>query len=260
MQFGICSLSSIPVRFEPSEKSEMVTQILFGEHFTIIQEFMGWYLVKLEFDQAEGWVDLRMVTLISSRTFHRINSKASAVCTSIFDLIPNNDEQLMLVAGSSLPLWKPNKKEFSLGKDYYTTNGGCNAKRIKDLPQFIIQQALMYFSVPHQSGGRSPFGIDASGLIQIIFKMAKIQFPRTIEYQVAYGEALTFMEECENGDVAFFHDANGNINHAGFIWEKNKVIHVSGKVRIDGIDQYGIYNNETRRYTHNLRVIKRIGY
>ncbi|MFV0522084.1 MAG: NlpC/P60 family protein [Mangrovibacterium sp.] len=260
MHFGICTLSSIPVRFEPSEKSEVITQILFGEHFMITQEFMGWYMIKSEFDSTEGWVNPLMVTPISSRIFNNINAKASAVCTSILDLITRKDDQLMVVAGSSLPLWRPYKKEFSLGSGYNAVNGKFNAKPVKNLEQFIIQHALMYFNVPHQIGGRSPFGIDASGLIQIIFKMAQIHLPRTADEQVNFGDALTFIEECQNGDVAFFHDEHGKINHVGFIWERNKIIHVSGKVRIDGIDQYGIYNQQTRRYTHNLRVIKRIGY
>ncbi|MFV0554864.1 MAG: NlpC/P60 family protein [Mangrovibacterium sp.] len=260
MQFGICTLSAIPVRVEPTENSPMLTQILFGEHYSIIYEFMGWLLITLEFDQSEGWIDSRMASPISARTFNRICSRKAAVCTSVLDLIDNQQEQLMIMAGSSLPLWRPIKKEFSLGQSYYLPSGEFNAKPIKDLGQFIIQRALMYFNVPHLSGGRSPFGIDASGLIQIIFKMALIQLPRSLKEQVHHGEVLSFIAECQNGDVAFFQDEQGEINHAGFIWEKNKIIHVSGTVRIDNIDQHGIYNTQSRRYTHDLRVIKRIGY
>lgn len=258
MHFGICALSSIPVRFDPSEKSEIITQILFGEHFTITQKFMGWYEIELEFDRSIGWVDARLITPISAQLFHRINKKKSAVSTSISDLISTKEEQLSIVAGSSLPMWRPTKKEFSLGNSDYAIAGEYNAKPVKKLHQFLVQQALAYVDAPYETGGRTPFGIDASGLIQIVFKMAMIPIPRTIGEQVNLGDPLTFIEECQNGDVAFFHDQNGDINHAGFIWEKNKIIHVAEKVRIDGIDQYGIYNPETRRYSHNLRVIKRI--
>lgn len=260
MNFGICSLSSIPVRLEPSEKSEMITQILFGEHFSIMQLFMGWCQIELAFDKTIGWVDPRMITPISARTFKQIDTKKAAVSTSILDLIRGTDEQLMVVAGSSLPLWRPYKKEFSLGQAFYAVSGEYTAKFTNNLSQFLIQRALRYFNVPHQAGGRSPFGIDSSGFIQIIFKMAMIQLPRSIEEQAKIGETITFIEECENGDIAFFQDENGVINHAGFIWERNKIIHVQGKVQIDGIDQYGIYDITTRRYSHNLRLIKRIRY
>jgi len=69
---------------------------------------------------------------------------------------------------------------------------------------------------------------------------------------------LSFIEETKPGDLAFFDDDEGRIVHVGIIWEKNKIIHASGKVRIDNVDQFGIYNVETKRYTHQMRVMKRI--
>jgi len=107
-------------------------------------------------------------------------------------------------------------------------------------------------------GGRSPFGIDCSGFTQIIYKMAGIKIPRDASQQVHVGTALSFVDETQPGDLAFFDDEEGNIVHVGILWKRNKIIHASGKVRIDNVDQFGIFNVDTKRYTHKMRVMKKI--
>ena len=182
-----------------------------------------------------------------------------AVTTDIFSLVPVNSEQnLMLVAGSSLPMWRPYLRQFSLGEEAMKIAGNVNSGKIKDLRQFIITQALKYFNAPYLWGGRSPFGIDCSGFTQIIYKMAGIPLARDASQQVKAGLALSFVEETSPGDLAFFDDDEGNIIHVGILWKRNKIIHASGKVRIDNVDQFGIFNVDTRRYTHKMRVMKKI--
>jgi cell wall-associated NlpC family hydrolase len=122
----------------------------------------------------------------------------------------------------------------------------------------LIDQALKYFNAPYLWGGRSPLGIDCSGFVQVIYKMVGYALPRDASQQVHCGTSLSFVEETKPGDLAFFDDEEGRIVHVGIIWEKHKIIHASGKVRIDNVDQFGIYNLETKRYTHQMRVMKRI--
>ncbi|WP_321289737.1 C40 family peptidase [uncultured Sunxiuqinia sp.] len=259
MNYGISGLSIIPLRKEPSEKSEMTSQILFGEHFEVHEQFMGWCRVTTEYDNYEGWVDQKMITEISDRSYQKIQNSPFAVCTDIFNIVPVDDEQnMMIVAGSSLPCWRPYKKEFSINREVYQMKGKFMYHQPEDVRKFIIQQALMYFNVPYLWGGRSPFGVDCSGLIQVIYKQAGIKISRDASQQVLQGTAFSFVEEAMPGDLAFFDDEEGNIIHVGFIWEKNKIIHASGKVRIDNVDQFGIFNVETRRYSHKMRVMKRI--
>ena len=107
-------------------------------------------------------------------------------------------------------------------------------------------------------GGRSPFGLDCSGFTQIIYKMIGIRIPRDASEQVNIGRALSFVDEALPGDLAFFDDEEGNIVHVGIIWKRNKIIHASGKVRIDNVDQFGIFNVDLKRYTHKMRVMKNI--
>jgi gamma-D-glutamyl-L-lysine dipeptidyl-peptidase len=259
MNYGISGLSLIPVRKEPSEKSEMVTQVLYGEHFEILSYLPGWQYIKLSFDGYEGWIDHKMTTTISPRMFSKLQKKPYAVTTDIFSLVPVlKDQNLMLVAGSTLPQWRPNLRQFSLEDDPLTMAGNVSFRKHKNIRQFMISQAMKYFNAPYLWGGRTPFGIDCSGFTQIIYKTACIPIPRDAGQQVHMGTHLSFVEESLPGDLAFFDDEDGRIVHVGMLWERNKIIHASGKVRIDNVDQFGIFNIETKRYTHRMRVMKRL--
>lgn len=259
MRYGISGLSLIPVRREPSERSEMVTQVLFGEHFEILEYLPGWCHIVMAYDGYQGWVDHKMITLISERQYHKIGKSGSAVTTDIFTpvAIPG-DQFVMLVAGSTLPVWRPYLREFSIDGESFVMTGNVSYGKVKNPRELIINQAIRYFNAPYLWGGRSPFGIDCSGLTQIIYKMAGVALPRDAGQQVHQGKMLSFIEETMPGDLAFFDDEEGRIVHVGIIWKQGKIIHSSGKVRIDNIDQYGIFNIETKRYTHKLRIIKKI--
>jgi len=259
MNYGISSLSIIPVRKEPSEKSEMVTQVLFGEHFEIMEEMVGWSRVILALDGYEGWVDSKMITPLHPRTVKKLETRPFAVSGDVISLISESEEQnLMLVAGSTLPVWRPYLKEFSVNKDTYKSGGEVFYGKLKDPRSIVIRQALKYFNAPYLWGGRSPFGIDCSGFIQVIYKMVGVKIPRDASQQVLHGEALSFVDEAQPGDLAFFDDEEGNIVHVGIIWKRNKIIHASGKVRVDNVDQFGIFNVDLKRYTHKMRVMKKI--
>lgn len=259
MNYGISNLSIIPVRLEPSEKSEMVTQVLFGEHFEMREQMVGWTNIKMAYDNTEGWVDTKMITPLNARTLNKIDNSPTAVTSDIITIVPVNEEQnLMLVAGSTLPVWRPYLKQFTLIRDTYLATGDVVYGKLKNQREVAIQQALKYFNAPYLWGGRSPFGVDCSGFTQIIYKMIGIKLPRDAKDQVNMGTAMSFVDEAQPGDLAFFDDEEGNIVHVGIIWKRNKIIHASGQVRIDNVDQFGIFNIDTKRYTHKMRVMKKI--
>jgi cell wall-associated NlpC family hydrolase len=164
----------------------------------------------------------------------------------------------MLVAGSTLTFWRPYLREFTVNGITFPMHGNVSAGFVKNKRKLIVAQALKYFNAPYLWGGRSPLGIDCSGFTQIIYKIAGIRIPRDASKQVFEGTAFSFVEEASPGDLAFFDDEEGNIIHVGIIWEQKKIIHASGKVRIDNIDQYGIFNVDTKHYSHKLRVMKKL--
>lgn len=259
MDYGISALSLIPVRREPSEKSEMVTQVIFGEYFQILEEMVGWSFVQLDWDGYKGWMDSKMITSVNAETFQLPETSPHAVTGDIISLVPVNDKQnMILVAGSSLPFWKPNQKEFSLINETFEFTGDVFYGKSTKPRQTVIGQALKYVNAPYFWGGRSPLGIDCSGFTQILYKMIGVRLPRDASQQVMLGDPFSFVDEALPGDLAFFDNEEGRIVHVGILWERNKIIHASGKVRIDNVDQFGIFNVDLKRYTHKLRVMKKM--
>lgn len=260
MKYGISNLSIVPVRTEPAEKSEMCTQILFGERYSVSEETEKWNRVILEFDGYEGWIDKKMVNEVSEEEFIRSKTEPSLITTDIFNIVQpiKKYNNFLIVAGSTLPQYNKKEKTFQVGSAQYNIQKSGIADKATDIRSAIIDNALKYFNAPYLWGGRSPFGIDCSGFTQILYKMAGIAIPRDASKQVEEGDGLSFVEEAQPGDLAFFDNDDGKIIHVGIIWEKNKIIHSSGKVRIDNVDQFGIYNIDTRRYTHKMRLMRNI--
>jgi cell wall-associated NlpC family hydrolase len=92
----------------------------------------------------------------------------------------------------------------------------------------------------------------------MVYKLKKVKLQRDSSQQALQGEVVGLLAEAEPGDLAFFDDEEGNINHVGMLLDRNRIIHCSGKVRVDIIDHEGIYSGEQQKYTHKLRLIKRI--
>jgi len=260
MRYGISNLSIIPVRTEPAEKSEMCTQVLFGEHYVILEETEKWTRIQLAFDGYEGWVDRKVVNEVDGALITELQQLPAVVTTDVFNIVQNSDSynNFLIVAGSSLPFYNQLDKTFRIGDALYTIKGNVTVDSPLDIRATLIDYALKYFNAPYLWGGRSPLGVDCSGLTQVLYKMVGISIPRDASQQVQMGQHLSFVDEAQPGDLAFFDNDDGHITHVGIIWERNKIIHSSGKVRIDNVDQFGIYNTETRKYTHKMRLMKRI--
>ena len=122
----------------------------------------------------------------------------------------------------------------------------------------IVHKAFLFLNTPYLWGGKTPFGIDCSGFTQLVYKLCGHTLLRDAKDQATQGEVLSFIEESEPGDLAFFDNEEGVITHVGIIMQDYFIIHASGKVRIDVLDHSGIYNTDTKKHTHKLRVIKRI--
>lgn len=260
MSFGIADLSLIPMRSEKSDRSEMISQILFGEMYQVLEMDEKWVYVRLIHDGNEGWIDRKMYVPVSDEYVVKYRSESPMLTTEVFNIITKDGDygNKLIVAGSVLPFFDAITKKMIIGEDSYTLVSKIKDVGIDSLRDLIIDYALMYYNTPYLWGGRSPYGIDCSGLVQIVYRMAGIDLPRDAADQVNGGQDFSFVEEALPGDLAFFGDDTGVITHVGIIWEQNRIIHASGRVRVDKIDHQGIFNEELKRYTHNLKVIKRI--
>lgn len=260
MAFGIADLSIIPVRSEKSERSEMVSQILFGEIYEVLETDEKWLRVSLSHDGYEGWIDRKMFFPVSDEYIARYRAESPVLTTEVFNIIVKEGDygNKLIVSGSVLPFYDAASKKMLIGEDSYTLVSKFKDVGIDSLRDLIIEYALMYYNTPYLWGGRTPYGIDCSGLAQMVYRMAGIDLPRDASQQVKQGQHFSFVEEALPGDLAFFGDDAGAVTHVGVLWEQNRIIHASGRVRVDKIDHQGIFNEELKRYTHNLKVIKRI--
>ena len=260
MGFGIADLSIVPVRREQSERSEMVSQVLFGELFEVLEVAEKWVYIRLVHDGYEGWIDRKMYLPVSDEYAANYRAEEPVLATEVFNIVTKEGDYgiNLIVSGSAFPFFDVDTKKMQIGEDTYTLVSKIKEVGIDSLRDLIIGYALMYYNTPYLWGGRTPYGIDCSGLSQIVYKMAGIFLPRDASQQVANGQDFSFVEEALPGDLAFFGDDSGAITHVGIIWEQNRIIHASGRVRVDKIDHQGIFNEDLKRYTHNLKVIKRI--
>lgn len=252
MKQGICCVSVAPVRAHHDDRSEMVTQLLFGEKVEIIASYKNWIKIMADFDSYVGWVDPKQIAEVSNQTYEQWNPTFYAA--ELFNLMIEDENPLTLTLAANLYLTADNKMHLANKSFEYLgekLQAGNNEICISELAQ-------LYINTPYLWGGKSNFGIDCSGLVQQVFKLKNIKLPRDASQQAKIGEVLSFVEETQVGDLAFFDNEEGDIIHVGIILEDQKIIHAHGKVRIDPLDSTGIFNTDLQSYSHKLRFLKRV--
>lgn len=248
MQFGICNLGIVSLRIEPSDASELVSQLLYGDYFKVLERRKKWSRIRLAFDKYEGWIDNKQYLEISEDIYKSLKKSPFKLSSDLIDFVSCTDGGLTPVP---------------LGSSFYENTilehkfEGSYTEGVKP-KENLIKTAFLYLNSPYLWGGKTPFGIDCSGFTQMVHKLNGYQLLRDASQQATQGEALSFIEESEPGDLAFFDNEEGAITHVGIIMKDNYIIHAHGKVRIDRIDHSGIFNMDTKKHSHKLRVIKKV--
>ena len=255
--YGVCNLALVPLRAEPSERSEMISQLLFGDHFEVVKADDKWVFIKTGYDEYEGWIDVKQFAPIDTDTFDSLNGVNALLGLKIHHPIRYavTDDILNLVAGSVLPGYANGR--FHIGATSYSVLHPPLKPDSRLFSAEITNAAKFYLNTPYLWGGRSPFGIDCSGFCQMVFKQFDIRLKRDAWQQALQGDTVDFLREAQAGDLAFFDNAEGRIIHVGMMINNSQIIHASGKVKIDRIDTEGIFSSDLKRYTHKLRIIKR---
>ena len=237
-QIAKCILPLLPIRKSDAEQAEMVSQLLFGEEVIILKKNKKWSKIKLFYDNYEGWVDNKGIQLIEKQ-----RDTSPIIVNELWHSVTlENNRQLLIPAGAELE----NNTPAQINNPEET------------LETKILNTAKLFLGIPYLWGGRSTFGIDCSGFIQTVFKINGIALPRDAKDQVEHGKNIEFMDNIKPCDLVFFGDPEGNITHVGMAIGDGKIIHASGMVQIDLINHQGIFNPEIQKYTHALRLIKRL--
>ncbi len=227
---GITVVSVAAVRSEPSHRAEMISQLLYGESVDILREDNSFVYIRMHFDGYEGWVSRLQITPVTDEVF-------AGRTVAVLETHYLQREDILLSAGSEVPAEVAEQKKMNLT---------------------IKETAETFLGVPYLWSGRSFFGLDCSGFVQLVYKLHGFTLPRDAAEQAKMGNVLSFVEESKSGDLAFFEDEEGTITHVGLMLDQQKIIHAYGKVRIDQLDSTGIYNSDENRHTHKLRFLRSV--
>ena len=252
METFVCENVFMPLRAAPSHKSEMLSQVLFGEKYTIIDQAGHWFKVHTLFDNYSGWIDQN----------HLLHSEYKGSVTGFvlqksLPCFRNDRTRLVLEAGCEIYNPDFSSKSFSAGENQYSAGDDFSETIVKNSDS-LADTAIRFINSPYIWGGRIPSGIDCSGFTQLVYKLNGIHLVRDCKDQASSGTSISFLEESIPGDLVFFDNERGTISHVGMIISMGLVIHASGRVRIDTIDHQGIFKKEIGGYSHRLRIIRRM--
>ncbi len=285
MSYGVCILSVVPLRAEASERSEMVSQLLFGDSYEVLEAEGNWLKIKTSDCGYEGFLNQKYHHELTDTQYQELQHQPQFLVSDFMTLLCEEKSQTLfpVFIGTSFP--QPNEEgHFNLGDAVFTlpsvssisdTNSqftihnsqfkncqlstvNCNLTPDPCPLTPMLSFALRFLRTPYLWGGRTPAGIDCSGFTQLIYKSVGVLIPRDASQQVELGSALDFASEAQIGDLAFFQNEEGRIVHVGMVCAPGKIIHASGQVRIDKLDDTGIFNADKGQYSHHLRIIKRI--
>lgn len=263
METGICIWSSIAVRAEDRHSSEMVTQLLFGETYTVVNTTAEWVAIRTTDCNYEGWISRKQHTPISEEAFNAYQQCEHYHVRDAFLYVRDKATHIAfpIFLGAQFPM--PVNGTFTLASHSFTVElpqrpTPLHHDGLTEQQDQLLDVAFKFLNAPYLWGGRTIAGIDCSGFVQAVFNSIGIQLPRDASQQVETGEVIDFAEEARIGDVAFFENEEGHIVHTGIVCGHQQIIHASGHVQINTLDDTGIYNHDVKHYTHKLRVIKRI--
>lgn len=227
--YGQAQLSIIPMRAAPQHSSEMVSQLLYNETYTILEEQEEWVFIECLHDAYKGWIAKNQVYYISQEIFDTPFKRYNAALVEW-------DHQLQL--------------QLYMGSPFYNVVAPTQSPKER-----ICQAAMKFINSPYLWGGRTGAGVDCSGLMQVAFRIGNILLPRDASQQAHLGKDVAWGTQ-EKGDLAFFSNKNGKISHVGLLLSPNSILHASAWVRIDEMKKTGIFHKNQQ--THQLSFIKRI--
>jgi cell wall-associated NlpC family hydrolase len=257
IDYGVCRLSVVSVRSEPADKSELVSQLLFGDHYEVSEKTKDkkWLKIRINFDHYEGWIDSKQHQTISREYYQYINNAEYKITTDVTASLLYNKSPITILMGSIIPI---SSAELFKMEEQFAFNGDAKNVGQKREFDYLRSIAQKYLNAPYQWGGKNPFGIDCSGFTQMVYKISGYKLLRDAWQQSTQGKSVKTLQDSKPGDLAFFTTSEGKINHTGILLGNDKIIHAAGKVRVDHINEDGILNLETKIYTHQLSHIRQI--
>ncbi|MDO5571082.1 MAG: C40 family peptidase [Bacteroidales bacterium] len=257
--YGIALLALIPMRKNPNESSEMVSELMFGEVFSILKEDGSWAFIENKFDFYHGWIDRAMITEISEAEADAlINSPVYIVRNPLTDIKCKGDNSPFRISmGSVLPGYIPNKNSFTVAERTFKINSNQVVRFELGHLKSLLRTASLYMHTPYLWGGRSIMGADCSGFVQSVYRLNGVALPRDADQQCLLGEPIKGIENSYPGDLVFFENSLGNVVHVGMMFTKDMMIHCSGSVHLSKITNEGYWSDLLNDYVKRKPIIRR---
>lgn len=254
MKYGINILGLVPLRIAPKDQSEMISQVLFGQHFKVLEFKKNWVRITIYSDNYEGWICSKQYMEIKKKDYDQLSLSIPEFSNDKISYLVDlkNSSEIAIPMGSTLPFFFNGLINIK-GKKYKYL-GEVSSKNIKD----VIKYSMLFLNSPYLWGGKSFLGIDCSGFTQLVFSLCGIKIPRDAYQQIKLGKKLNF-SETKPGDLIFFINEKNRIHHVGIALKDDKIIHASGKVRIDTLNKDGILNNGiiSHKYNSTVRITEK---
>ena len=235
--YGICHLSIIPLRIDSTSKSELVSQLIYGEFFRVLKNNEKWFYIESDDDNYKGWINHSQFKEISESDFKKLKNTEPVILNNKFSEVETENGKMSIIIGSKI------SSSFILNHKLKLKTNFKNS---------IIENSMKFLNSPYLWGGRTPFGIDCSGFTQQVYKLDGYQLFRDANQQADQGKEIE-LKNSQPGDLAFF--GKNKVTHVGILINKNKLIHAFGSIRIDYINEKGIINSDSNNLTHHLKKI-----
>src|SRR5689334_9428032 len=168
MDYAVVALPAAPLRRKPNHRSEMVSQLLFGETVIVLKEKGDlWVKVRGLHDGYEGWTTN---TLIQEVDEAFAKSKSNYVADGLLNQLIVGDKKINIPPGASLP---------EMVAETIASHSGTFIRTDQQTPGETLIRKLTtpWLNAPYLWGGRTILGVDCSGFVQVIYKMMGIDLP-----------------------------------------------------------------------------------
>lgn len=257
--FGICKVSVACLRSLPDHDAPLISQALFGENVEIVSRKNNkWFKVRCCWDHTVGWMDPRQLHVVKEVELRKMDKEADTFALDHLTGLSSEATTIPISLGSDLHHCDGINVRYPFGK--YTYNGTIvSLAQSRHSPKLLVNIARRYLHTPYQRGGRSVLGLDNGGLTQMIYKMIGIRLPRSVIDQSKIGYDIGFHSEAKVGDLVFCESVSGGgIDKCGIVLEPGMVLHLDSYVKVDVLDQQGIYDANRKKYLSQLRSIRRV--
>ncbi|MBI3218645.1 MAG: C40 family peptidase [Bacteroidetes bacterium] len=253
--FGVCRLSVVSVRKDAQVLSAQVSQLLFGDHYEVIgiSPDKHWIQIRIYFDQVEGWIPLQQHHAIASEYFDQINSADFKITTDVCSTILYKKTPLSILMGSIVPI---SQSELFKMEEQFAFNGESKSLGQKREFEFFKLIALKYLNAPEMEGGKTPFGIDGLGLVQMVHRICGYTLGHSTENLHRHGRKVESTSG-KPGDIVFLSASDQGTKSVGLLMEDGKILHVEGRVKLDSWLGEKVIDVDTKRESHTIELIRR---